>query len=147
MWVLCMTLHTFSSLHSSSLDWALTLSWASVTFSLLEGKCWIGSTHTAMESSLVWESSRSWSPLGTKCDAVVVFNVIRGQCCHTGAAFTILCTKALLSTKRRKYYIIKSSWKQSSGRRGISGNSISFSVWVGVFISDSRVAFSLSSSY
>lgn len=40
------------------------------------------------------------------CDAVVVFFINRGQYGYIGAAFNILCTKALLSTKR-KYYIIK----------------------------------------
>ena len=49
-------------------------------------------------------------------------------------AFNIPCTKALLSAKREKYYIINSSWKQSSSLLGICGNSISLIVWARVFV-------------
>lgn len=48
---------------------------------------------------------------------------------HRSCAAFNIWTKALLSFwKEEKYYIIKSSWKQSRSRPGIYGNSISFIV-------------------
>lgn len=83
-----------------------------------------------------------WSQRSTKLPVLRFIN--RGQYGYTAAASCVLCTKALMSTKRGKYYIIKASRKQSSSHLGISGNSITFIVWVRVSISGSRVAFCLS---
>lgn len=73
----------------------------------------------------------------------------RGQCDFTGAeplSVREYWTK-LSSTKARKYYIIKSSWEPRCRRLRISGNLISFIVWVRVSISESCLAFCLSASY
>lgn len=70
-----------------------------------------------------WSWFWFWSYLGNRQEKrpswcwACLCSSSRGQCGHTAwswAALTILCTKALLSTKSGKYYIIKSSWKQSS---------------------------------
>lgn len=72
----------------------------------------------------------------------------RGQCGHTGAALLSISSAQKLSWVQRegKYYIIKSSWKRSIGRPGISGNSISLCVCF-FFLKISCVAFLLSQTH
>lgn len=76
--------------------------------------------YTVSESILLWKQR------STKL--LVLSFINRGQCGYAGPALSILCSNALLSPKREKYYIIKSNRKQSSSHPGISGNSISFIV-------------------
>lgn len=89
---------------------------------------------------MLWSSPGHGHIWATGCGAPSVvlwlsfFVINRGQCGCTGAVLLSVpsAQKALWSTKRGKYYIIKSLWKQSSSRLGISENSISFSVGAGV---------------